>query len=294
MFGPPVPADLDNDGDLEIILGYYAGSTSIAVAVNHDGSVVTGFPITIATGSQLFYLGLGDITDDGQPELLAFDNQLSSGYRVWAIDIPSGAPLSGWPVALANWPEGFPTVVDLDCDGCQDICFTTNGGEVRALSKDGTELGGFPKMMINSSISGVAAGDIDGDGLYELVAATWDGWVYAWDTDGMITEGNCDWPMRGVDARNTGIYRGAQQSGLEESTQPVSLGMGSNPVAGTAVFVVSGATGSTVVEIFDTTGRMVAETSSCFWTPGAATGTGIYFARLAGTDTPPVKFLLTR
>lgn len=293
MFGPPVPADLDNDGDLEILLGYYSGSTSIAVAVNHDGSAVSGFPITVATGSQLFYLGLGDITADGQPELLAFDNQLSAGYRAWAIDIPSGLPLSGWPVYLTNWPEGFPTVVDVNNSGCQDIIFSTNGGEIHALANDGTEIAGFPKVMSTASISGAAAGDIDGDGLYELVAATWDGWVYAWDTEGVVSDHNCDWPMRGVDARNTGIYRGVQQQGLDENVQPVALGISQNPVTGSAVFSLSDGIFSPGVMIFDITGKLVADVSSC-WTPGAEIQNGVYFARLEGMDVQPVKFLLAR
>jgi len=294
MFGPPVAADLDNNGDLEIILGYGINSTSYAAAVNHDGTAVTGFPITVATGSQLFYLGLGDITDDEQPELLAFDNQLSAGYRAWAIDIATGTPLPGWPFILSDWPEGFPTVVDVNNDGCQDICFVTSGGFVHGLSNDGTELNGFPKTMNSGSISGAAAGDIDGDSLYELVAATWDGWVYAWDTDGVVSENNCDWPMRGIDSRNTGIFRGAEQSGVQEADPQVSLCISSNPVTGSALFTVSGTACSTSVEIFDITGKRVAETTSC-WTPGTDAHNGVYFARLTGyTGTPPVKFILVR
>ncbi len=58
-FGPPVPADLDGDGDLEILMGYNAGSSSTAYAAHHDGSPVAGFPIPIATSSQLYLPGPG-------------------------------------------------------------------------------------------------------------------------------------------------------------------------------------------------------------------------------------------
>lgn len=293
MFGPPIPADLDNDGDLEIVLGYCKNSTSYAVAVNHDGSVVSGFPITIATGSQLFYLGMGDITGDGEPELLAVDNQLSSNYRIWAIDMAAGTPLSGWPVAVANWPKGFPAVADLDNSGTQDISFTTDGGLVHALSYQGTELPGFPKTISTASTSGTAVGDIDGDGLYELVAATWDGWVYAWDTDGEVSDNNRDWPMRGVDSHNTGIYRGAAQSGVEEIPQPVTLSIISNPVNSSAVFTVTGTQGQAEIEIFDITGKLTARVSSC-WNPNEDTMNGVYFARLSNANAAPVKFVLAR
>jgi hypothetical protein len=164
------------------------------------------FPIQIATDSQLFYLGLGDVTGDDFPELIALDNQLSGNYRVFVFDIPTATPLDGWPFDVPDWPKGFPTVVDVDNDRFQDICFATDGGELYAVSGHGDLIDGYPLLMASPSISGVAAGDIDGDDLYELVAATWDGWVYAWDTPSVVSTDMADWPMRGVNVRNTGVY----------------------------------------------------------------------------------------
>lgn len=293
MFGPPVPADLDGDGDLEIILGYNSSSTSRAMAVNHDGIPVAGFPIAISSGSQLFYLGMGDVTGDGEPELIAVDNELSADYRVWAIDMVTGAPLSGWPVAVASWPKGFPAVADLDGDGIQDISFSTDGGMVHALSGAGVELEGFPKVMSAASTSGTAVGDIDGDGLYEIVAATWDGWVYAWDTTGPVGTGNRDWPMRGVDPANTGIYRGASQSGATEPPVPVSLSIAQNPVSSSVVFTVTGVQNAGQIQIFDTAGRLAASVSSV-WNPSADQPGGVYLARLSGSSLPALKFVLVR
>jgi len=215
MFGPPVPADLDGDGDLEILLGYNYGGSSKAECFHHDGSPYAGFPMQIATSSQLFYLGLGDVTADGAPELIAFENHLSGNYRVFVLDVATGSVLSGWPFGLAAWPKGFPTVVDVDGDGVQDICFATDGAELYAVSGAGQVVAGFPKAMNGPSISGVAAGDIDGDGLFELVAATWDGWVHAWDTPSPALAGSADWPLRGVNARNTGVY-GAHDSPIPD------------------------------------------------------------------------------
>jgi hypothetical protein len=206
MFGSPIPADLDGDGDLEILFGYNYSSASHAICKHHDGTSFSGFPLQIATTSQLFYIGLGDVTGDGSPEMIALDNHLGSGYRVFVYDIGTGLLLPGWPYTLSDWPKGFPAVVDVDNDKVQDICFTTDGGDLVALSGAASPLAGFPKTMISPSISGVAAGDIDGDGLFELVAATWDGWVYAWDTVSTVEPGKADWPMRGVNARNTGVF----------------------------------------------------------------------------------------
>jgi len=206
MFGPPIPADLNSDGDLEILLGTWGNSGSYARCFHHDGEPCMIFPIQIATDSQLFYLGLGDITGDGFPELLALENHLPGNYRAFAIDIPTSTPLDGWPFEVPDWPHGFPSVVDVDDDRSRDVCFSTDGGEVYAVSGQGELIEGYPKLMLSPSISSVAVGDIDSDGLYELVAATWDGWVYAWDTPSTVSPDMVDWPMRGVNVRNTGVY----------------------------------------------------------------------------------------
>ncbi len=297
MFGPPMAADLDNDGDLELIMGHYQSSVAYASAYHHDGTVVSGFPVTVATSSQLFYLGLGDVNADGNPELIATDNHLGSGFRVHVLDIATGQPLAGWPVAMTNWPEGFPTVVDVNSDGTQDVCFTTNGGELFALSGDGSVITGYPKMMSSGSISGVAAGDIDGDGYYELVAATWDGYVYAWDTEGVITSDNADWPMCGIDPANTGVFRGSQASGVEETPQQVYLSILSNPVRVTAQFEVTGSATSSLV-IFDITGRQLAELSGVNgqfnWALPETVEDGVYFARLSGERGNTLKFMIIR
>jgi len=289
MFGPPIAADLDDDGDLEVIMGHYASSVSYASAYHHDGTVVAGFPITVATGSQLFYLGLGDVTADGEPELIAVDNHLGSDYRVHVIDISTGLPLTGWPVAQTNWPEGFPTIVDVTDDGTQDICFVTNGAELFALSSDGSTITGYPKSMSSPSISGVSAGDIDGDGLYELVAATWDGYVYAWDTDGTVGSDRADWPMRGVDARNTGVFRGSGSTGIESADTPgLRFAPASNPARGFAEFLLPDLSSATL-DIFDLSGHRVASLNaagmeSIRWHPEETIPAGVYLARLAAAN----------
>ena len=33
------------------------------------------------------------------------------------------------------------------------------------------------------------------------------GWAYAWNTQGAVGDDNADWPLRGIDARNTGVFR---------------------------------------------------------------------------------------
>lgn len=291
-FGPPVPVDLEEDGDLEFILGHWGGSNSEVLCKHHDGSACTGFPIPIATSSQLFYVGLGDLTGDGEPELIATDKHLGSDYRVHAIDVATGLPLDGWPYAISDWPHGFPAVVDIDGDGLQDVCVSTDGGEVHAIAPDGRLHADYPQMMVSSSISGVAAGDIDDDGLFELVAATWDGWVYAWDTDGPALPGRAEWPMRGIDARNTGVFRkGLDPAGAPEAAQLPSptLRLYPNPMSARGQIILGETPGRALLEIIDGSGRVIEriETrgqTTIPWTADDRCRSGFYWARLSSGD----------
>lgn len=307
-FGPPVPADLDSDGDLEILFGQWDSNGSRVYCAHHDASPFPGFPIQIATSSQLFYFGLGDVTGDGAPELIVFDNYLAGDYRIFVLDLTTGAILPGWPYNVPFWPEAFPTIVDIDNDAIQDICLVTDGGTLLALNGHGQLIDGYPKFMSAASISGVSAGDIDGDGLFELVAATWDGFVYAWDTTGRVLPGRADWPMRGVDERNTGIFGNSPYaSGVSsgETATGLNLNLASNPAISVAEFTISGAnpaqsleTPAQSLEVIDSAGRRVAwmptaDRGRFIWRPAGDCAAGVYWARLSGAS-QPVRLVLVR
>lgn len=300
-FGPPVPVDMDRDGDLEFLIGYNSGGTSFAHARHHDGSPVVGYPITIATSSQLYYLAVGDLTGDGEPELLALDNHLAGTNRALAFTLATGVPLPGWPVFVNDWPHGFPCVADVDGNGRQDFCLSTEGAQVFAIGSDGAVLPGFPKSMAGPSISGVAAGDIDGDGLFELVSATWNGWVHAWDTTGPALPGRADWPMRGVDARNTGLYRRINPAGVSSDplAAPPRLQVAPNPMRTEAEFRLPATWDGVRVEILDVGGRRVdsvgLQQGHGSWRVEEALPSGVYLARAArGADILRSRFVLLR
>lgn len=303
MFGAPIPVDLDQDGDLEIIFGYYS-SSAIAEARHHDGSPVAGFPVTIASGIQLFYLGLGDLNSDDYPELIATGKILSAGtYGVWAIDLETG-PLAGWPAVCTGWPSGYPTVVEVDGDGAQEVCVVTDAGQLFAFSGSGAVESGYPKTLNGASYSGVAAGDIDGDGMYELVAVSTTGYAHAWDTDGPVAVGSADWPMRGVDERNTGVFQITGSTGVEGGEPEPSemrLEVLGNPAAGCVVFQLSGSTCASI-DIYDLCGRRidsveVGADNQASWIPDSGAASGLYLA--APSTTGPggegsVEFVLLR
>jgi hypothetical protein len=204
---PPFLADLDADGDMEIVVGT-SGSQSYIQCYHHDGRLVAGFPAPIGNyDTQIFSYSVGDINGDGRLEIIVLANYrlISGTYRVYVIRL-NGTVLPGFPFDVQEWPTGAPAVVDVDNDGRQDICFTTFSGSVYACSGDGQLVPHFPKKMSFASTSGVSVGDVDGDGLFELITATMIGHVYVWDLPTPAEPGNTDWPMRHVNPLNTNVF----------------------------------------------------------------------------------------
>jgi hypothetical protein len=103
-----------------------------------------------------------------------------------------------------------PAIADLDGDGAGDIVFATSDGFVQAKRADGTDLLGWPApsdpLPLHTASSGyasgavaapvngailasVAIGDLDADGLLDVVAADLEGKVYAFDHRGRRKSG---------------------------------------------------------------------------------------------------------
>ncbi|HRY61126.1 MAG TPA: hypothetical protein P5266_02935 [Candidatus Fermentibacter sp.] len=110
------------------------------------------------------------------------------------------------------------------------------------------------------------------------------GYAYAWDTNGVVEAGSADWPMRGVDGRNTGVFWISDATGIGGGgPQPPEAGLVvlGNPALGRAVFQLSGACGS--LDIFDLSGRRIDSMEAgadglATWVPGPGVASGLYIA----------------
>ena len=138
----------------------------------------------------------------------------------YVYDDPDRKP--GFPFDLGSSAESSPILVDLDDDGVLEVVIGTADGVVYALYGDGTPVAGWPvstdldeDIVAHSDAESIASGaldadqrdailatvaaaDLDGDGSPEVVAATLEGRVHAWHSDGTPVDG---WPVRtlGVD-----------------------------------------------------------------------------------------------
>ncbi len=103
-----------------------------------------------------------------------------------------------WTIDTGKVTLGSPKLADINGDGALEIIVPTAGisgnpyneGNVYVLDRFGLPLPGWPVTIDRPIFSAVAVGDIDGDGLPELVAQAWYN-VWAWHHDGSPVAG---WP----------------------------------------------------------------------------------------------------
>ncbi|NNL66822.1 MAG: hypothetical protein HKP30_11300, partial [Myxococcales bacterium] len=130
------------------------------------GELVPAFPQAMEDMQFISSPGIADVTGDGVPEVV----QGSGTYLVRAFEIldeQAEADAAGVPLGSAVQPAGWP------------------------------------KLTMGWIISSPTAGDVDGDGLIEVVATTREGDLFIWDTPAPATVAAIPWQGFGRDRRNT-------------------------------------------------------------------------------------------
>jgi hypothetical protein len=116
----------------------------------------------------------------------------------------------GFPVFLASSGDSAPALADLDGDGTLDVVLAVASGEVHAFTASGGELPGWPvttdldslhggsagflsgavsALVHESVLSSVAVGDLDRDGMFEVVVASTQGKLYVFSSTGVLRPG---------------------------------------------------------------------------------------------------------
>ncbi len=114
---------------------------------------------------------------------------VSAAGTLMSFSLDFGRRDGSWPV-VAESPFGanHPNVADLDGNNICETIACDQGGHLYVLSGNGTPyppLGAAMKSLGDSVFSSPAVGDIDGDGLSELVVVTATGTVFAWNAEDM-------------------------------------------------------------------------------------------------------------
>ena len=169
----PALYDLDGDGAKDIIFGTRNDDSGLKrlMALKYDGTNVPGFPY-ITIGAITADPCVGDLDDNGQVEIVIFDN---AGY-VYAVQ-QDGTPYPGFPAnmgypAVSSWVS-CPGLGDMDGDGMLEIVYAPNETGLRSRivvvdtdysgGTSGQVLPGWPVILPGSSEGSPVIGDIDGD-----------------------------------------------------------------------------------------------------------------------------------
>ena len=187
----PLLRDLDQDGDLEILVSSLIGEVTI---LDHTGNVIDGWPQATAL-LQSTSPNVGDIDGDGLLDVVVGDN--TGKIHAWELD---GTVKDGFPIQLEGTIKSVVRLVDFDNDSVAEILVHTGASRLYLLNAEGTSLEGWPidlegdtdsfgSWLIASTPTVV---DFDYDGELEIIVGTTADEVHAYNFDGSAVEG---WPI---------------------------------------------------------------------------------------------------
>ena len=199
FFGAPALADLDGDGDLEIIIG---AMDAYVYVFHHDGELMDGWPLElrheyeffdelVSAGARIISSpAVGDIDGDGFLEIAIGTNQKQGGtYGLGYVLSHDGQIEPGWPISafgaytnalpyVGEGVPGSPAICDVDGDGKMEVAMHTIADPGRLYTWDGQEFARFDsiasKFGVDSNTAEQAAsiimivsgafGDVNQDG----------------------------------------------------------------------------------------------------------------------------------
>jgi len=133
--------------------------------LHEDPDLLPGFPLDVGASGQSSPI-MEDVDDDGVNEILLG----TAGGEIHVLNARTGDDLPGWPVTMPLTASADPS---LPGNHAEQAAYTS--GEVAPLRQQV-----LPTLVV---------GDLDNDGLQEIVASTMDGQLYVFDQTGQLRDG---------------------------------------------------------------------------------------------------------
>jgi hypothetical protein len=176
--------DIDNDGDIDILISQVDGTPDGVYWYDNDGSE-NFTKRTISTLDNPIYVGLADVNEDGELDVLA---------TAWSLgDVVYYENLGGTPSTFSTTliddnltgPDDIDAA-DIDGDGDIDIITTHGSTSVQFYENDGAENfteKTFASILASSATYGLHLEDIDGDTDIDMIVAGSAG-IHYYDSNG--------------------------------------------------------------------------------------------------------------
>lgn len=176
-----IAADLDGDGDVDLLVGNFAQANDL-FENRGDGNFSSIASDVLTTPTEVtFGMTAGDIDGDGDLDL-AMANGSGNTNGLYRNNGPPGGPwagrfthLSSDPVSAGAADSYAARFVDVDGDGDADLVFANrdlpNFMYLNSGSGSFTEVTTGLVVTENANSRDVTAGDLDGDGDFDLVFA---------------------------------------------------------------------------------------------------------------------------
>ncbi|MCC7077608.1 MAG: VCBS repeat-containing protein [Acidimicrobiia bacterium] len=268
VFGTPTVADLDRDGQMEIVATSW---DHFIHAWNLDGSYVPGFP-RFLFDTLWSSPTVADLDGDGWLEIV-FGGDMdeyagqpyATGGLIWVIR-HDGSVQPGFPKEIPGrqtiWST--PAVVDINGDGSLDIVFGTgtmfadrpeNGHRIHALDRFGSYLPGWPAFVGDNVMASPAVGDLHPTPGKEVVTMSEDGVVHVHSATGVELWSRCNTTGYTPCRRDFGVHGSLSIADVDNDGQQEVVGAGEHVLR-----VMDGATGAVEAE----------SSMGAIWAPPAA------------------------
>jgi FG-GAP-like repeat/Abnormal spindle-like microcephaly-assoc'd, ASPM-SPD-2-Hydin/FG-GAP repeat len=150
-------ADLNGDGNLDLILGQYLDSSISVLLGKGDGTFDVGATVAVDPNGYFFGLPVGDFNGDGKLDVVAGNVVLlGNGDGTFSVK----------PTGLYGFKEGV--VLDVNGDGQLDLVATDFGGGVAMYQGNGDGTFTYANSYPTNVSSALAVGDFNGDGKLDV------------------------------------------------------------------------------------------------------------------------------